>query len=125
MTYEDIRGITNLDAIVQTFSIATSEPMGQLSLCQVLLKYMKMTDGYSLIAQIHQCGPLGIVEVIIPNTAEVESMILMMNRHFPAFCFHYLTTHAGMDEAFVKALLKEACCPTLLVLASINQCQWD
>ena len=84
---------------------------------------MKMADGQSLIVEIHQRGPMGIVEVIIPNTAEAESMILMMNHHFPAFCFHYLTTKAGMGEVFVKTLLKEACCPTLFV--SINQCQWD
>ena len=123
MTCEDIRGITNLDATAQIFSVTSNEPVGQLSLRQVLLKYMKMADGHSLIAEIHQRGPLGIVEVIIPNTAEAESMVLMMNRHFPAFCLHYLTTHAGMGDVFVKTLLKEACCPTLF--ASINQCQWD
>jgi hypothetical protein len=123
MTCEDIKGITNLDATAQIFSITSNESVGQLSLRQVLLKYMKMSDGHSLIAEIHQRGPMGLVEVIIPNTAEAESMILMMNRHFPAFCYHYLTTHAGMGDVFVKALLKDACCPTLF--ATINQCQWD
>ena len=123
MTCEDIRGITNLDATAQIFSVTSNQPVGQLSLRQVLLKYMKMADGHSLIAEIHQRGPLGIVEVIVPNTAEAEAMVLMMNRHFPAFCFHYLTTHAGMGDVFVKTLLKEACCPTLF--ASINHCQWD
>ena len=46
MTCEDIRGIvTNLDATAQIFSITSNEPVGQLSLHQVLLKYMKMADG--------------------------------------------------------------------------------
>jgi hypothetical protein len=123
MTCEDIRGITNLDATAQIQSITSDTPVGQLSLRQVLLKYMKMSDGHSLIAEIHQRGPLGVVEVIIPNTAEAESMVMMMNRHFPAFCYHYLTTRIGMGDVFVKALLKEACCPTLF--ATINQCKWD
>lgn len=64
-----------------------------------------------------------MVEVIIPNTAEAESMVMMMNRHFSAFCYHYLITRIGMGNVFVKALLKEACCPTLF--ATINQCKWD
>ena len=123
MTCEDIRGITNLDATAQIFSITSNEPVGHLSLRQVLLRYMKMNDGHSLIAEIHQRGPMGTVEVIVPNTAEAESMVLMMNRQLPAFLLHYLTTKAGMGDVFVKTLLKEACCPTLF--ASINQCQWD
>ena len=112
MTCEDIRGITNLDATAQIFSITSNEPVRQLSLRQVLLRYMKMNDGHSLIAEIHQRGPMGTVEVIVPNTAEAESMVLMMNRHLPAFCLHYLTTKAGMSDVFVKTMLKEACCPT-------------
>ena len=123
MMCEDIRGITNLDATAPILSVSTGIPMGELSLRQALLKYMKMTDGRSLIAEIHQRGTMGLVEVIVPNTAEAESMVLMMNRHFPAFCSHYLVTKAGMGKDFVRSLLREACCPTLF--ASINQCQWD
>ena len=122
MTCEDIRGITYLDATAPILSVTTNETVGHLSLRQAMLKYMKMSDGRSLIAEIHQRGPMGIIEVIVPNTAEAESMVLMMNRHFPAFCFHYLVK-VGLDEKFVKSLLKESCCPTLL--GTIQQCQWD
>ncbi len=89
---------------------------------QVLLKKFKLTDGTSLITEVHQRGPIGLVDVIVPNILEADSMILMMNRNFPAFCYHYLTGE-GLDEKFVKALLKEACCPTLV--NQIKECTWD
>lgn len=47
MTCEDIRGITNLDATAQILSITSDAPVGQLSLRQVLLKYMKMSDHWA------------------------------------------------------------------------------
>ena len=87
-----------------------------------MLKKFKMSDGSSLIAEVHQRGPMGVVDVIVPNTPEAEAMILMMNRHLPAFCFHYLTGQ-GVDETFVMDLLREACCPTLV--GKIHECTWD
>lgn len=122
MTCDDLRGIVNLEATAPVFSVTTKKKVGELSLRQVLLKQFRMSDGTSLIAEVHQRGPMGTVDVIVPNTPEAESMILMMNRHFPAFCFHYLLGE-GVDEAFVKELLKEACCPTLV--GQIKECTWD
>jgi hypothetical protein len=122
MTCEDLRGIVHLDATAPVYCEITNKLQGTLSLRQVLLKYLKMSDGTSLVAEMHQRGSMGIVEIVVPNTAEAEAMVLMMNRHFPAFCYHYFIKN-GMTEAFVKTLLKEACCPTLI--ASINACVWD
>jgi hypothetical protein len=122
MTCEDIRGIVHLDATASVLSASTGQPIGTLSLRQVLLKYLKMNDGTSLIAEIHQRGSMGIVEIIVPNTPEAESMVLMMNRQFPAYCYHALQ-NANLDEQFVRSLLKEACCPTLV--ANIHSCVWD
>ena len=65
---------------------------------------------------------MGPVNVIVPNIPEAESMILMMNSHFPAFCFHYLT-EKGVGKLFVRNLLREACCPTLM--GTIKDCSWD
>jgi hypothetical protein len=122
MTCEDIRGIVHLDATAPVLSASTGQPIGNLSLRQVLLKYLKMNDGTSLIAEIHQRGSMGIVEIIVPNTPEAESMVLMMNRQFPAYCYNALQM-ADLDERFVMSLLKEACCPTLV--ANIHSCVWD
>ena len=46
----------------------------------------------------------------------------MMNCQFPAFCYHYLLGK-GIDETFVRHLLKESCCPTLV--SQIEKCTWD
>ena len=122
MTCEDIRGIVHLDATATIYSLSTGDPVGELSLRQVLLKYLKMSDGTSLIAEIHQRGLMGIVEIIVPNTAEAEAMVLMMNRQFAAYCYNALQK-SELDVNFIKSILKEACCPTLF--AKIHDCVWD
>ena len=122
MTCDDLKGITNLDAKAAITSVSTGKKKDEVSMRQVLLQKFKLSNGTSLFAEVHQRGPLGAVDVIVPNTPEAESMVLMMNRHFPAFCYHYLKD-VGLDETFVRALLKEACCPTLL--SSIKACTWD
>ena len=122
MTCDDLKGIVNLDATAPFHSVTTKKKVGVLSMRHVLLKKFRMSDGTSLIAEVHQRGPLGSVDVIIPNTPEAEAMILMMNRHFPAYCFYYLMG-AGIDADFVKELIREACCPSLV--SKINECTWD
>lgn len=112
----------NLDVSATIKSVSTGEKMGDVSMHQVLLQKFKLSDGTSLFAEVHQHGPLGAVDVIMPNTPKADAMVLMINRHFPAFCCHYIKD-AGLDERFVEMLLKEACCPTLL--SSIEDCTWD
>ena len=96
MTCDDLRGIVNLDAEVMAEKVSTGDDMTVISLRQVLLFKFKLSDGTSLVAEVHQRGPMGSVDVVIPNIPEAEAMLLMMNRHFPAFCVHYLT-EKGMD----------------------------
>jgi hypothetical protein len=122
MMCDNLKGIVNLDAAAPVTSVATGKTVGEMTMRQVLLKKFKLVDGTSLIAEVHQRGPMGMVDVIVPSIPEAESMILMMNRNFPAFCYHYLTGE-GLDEKFVKALLKETCCPTLV--NQIKECTWD
>ncbi len=122
MMCDDLKGIVNLDAVTLVTSVATGKTVGEMTMRQVLLKKFKLADGTSLIAEFHQRGTMGMVDVIVPNILEAELMILMMNRNFPAFCCHYLTGE-GLDEKFVKALLKEACCPILV--NQIKECTWD
>ena len=123
MICEDIRGISELDATASFFSVTNpDEVVGVLSLRQVILRYIKLADGSSLVAEIHQRGTMGLVELVVPNTPEAEAMVLMMNRNVAAFCFHYLL-HTGLDETFVKNLLRASCCPTLY--GQINNCTWD
>ena len=122
MTCDNLKGITNLDTEVLITNAATSKTVAEISLQQVLLKKFKLTKGTSLIAEVHQRGPMGTVDVIVPNIPKAEVMILMINQQFPAFCLNYLI-EKGMDKKFVRALIKEACCPTLV--GEINECTWD
>ncbi len=122
MTCISVKGISYLDAATQIICTVSGKPKGTLTLRQALLKYVKMSDGSTLIAEIHQSGPMGTVEVIVPNTAEAETMVLMMNRQLPAYLFHILQENE-MDVPFIKALLKESCCPVLV--GGINRCQWN
>lgn len=103
MMCDDLRGIVNLDAEATAKRTPTGEETA-VSLHQVLLLKFKLADGTSLIAEVHQRGPMGTVDVIVPNIPEAEAMLLMMNQHFPAFCLHYLT-EKGMDKKFVMELL--------------------
>jgi hypothetical protein len=59
---------------------------------------------------------------ITPKTPTLTADKKLMNRNFPAFCYHYLTGE-GLDKKFAKALLKEACCPTLV--NQIKECTYD
>jgi hypothetical protein len=122
VTCVDLQGIILLDAVAPIFSVSTKKQIGELSLRQVLLKRFNLTDGTSLISEVHQLRLMGIVKVIVPNTPEVEALILMMNQQFPAFCFHYLLAE-GYDEAFVRQLVTEACCPILV--GQRGECTWD
>ena len=118
----DIKGIIHLDATATVYSVTTGAPVGNMSLRKALLKYMKMADGTSLIAEIHQRGPMGKVEVVVPNTSEAETMVAMMDRHFPAYFYHTCLA-LKIDVKFVKEILKEACCQTLN--EQIDSCTWD
>jgi hypothetical protein len=120
MTCISVKGISFLDATATIHCEVTGKPKGILLLCQALFKYVKMSNGSSLIAEIHQRGPMGPVDVIVPNTAEAKTMVLMMNCQFPAYCYHILL-EAMKDEVFIKALLKESCCQVLY--GSMNACQ--
>ena len=81
-----------------------------------------MDDGHSLIAEAHQRGHMGSVDIVIPNTPEVEMMVAMMNKQLPAYLTFYLN-NLGMDKYFIRKLLTRACCPALM--HEIYSCQWD
>ena len=101
MTCDDLRGITALDSKIAVIDKVTGAVDVEISLRDILLRKFKLADGTSLIAKVHQRGPIGSVDVIVSNILEAEAMILMMNRHFPAFCWHYLTDNR-MEVGFCQ-----------------------
>ncbi len=80
----------------------------------VLLYYLKMQDGHSMIAEVHQedlCKP---THIIIPQVEEAERMVSMMNKNLAAFLYHMLLEmdfteevvklHGGQDDSFLSAI---------------------
>ncbi len=122
MVAKELVGVTKLDEQVDILNLTTHELVGSLSLCMVLLNYLKMQDDYPMIAEVHQedlCKP---TLVIIPQAKEAERMIGMMNKNSPAFLYHMLL-EADFPEEFVKKLIKESC--QLSLVAEVSSCLWD
>ena len=40
---------------------------------------MKLAEGYSLIAELHQDSDLDSVDIVVPDIPEAEAMVAMMN----------------------------------------------
>ena len=124
LTVELLKGVVNVDAPTKyvTVNADGSKAESEFTLREILLKYFKMSDGHSLVAEVHQRVVTSPVEVVIPSTEEAETMVAKMNRHFPAFIYYYLLDK-GMDKKFAVDLVNNSCCPTLTV--EIPNCKWD
>ena len=123
MIFEDIIGITNRNATARIFNNETGKYLRMLSLCQVLLRYLQLSDGHQLIAEVHQLEEIiGPVQVVIPNTPEAERMILMTNKNVPAYVGNVLKDQ-GMPETFLMELVRKSCCPTQI--SKMATCIWD
>jgi hypothetical protein len=123
MILKDIVGITNLDATAPIFDEESNKFLGNLSLHQVLLRYLRLSDGHQLIAEVHQSDEImGPVQAVIPNTPKAERMILMMNKNVPSYIGNVLKDQ-GMPEPFLVELVRKSCCPTQV--SEMGNCNWD
>ncbi len=61
--------------------------------------------------------------VIVPNEAEVESILLGLNHQLLVFLHNYLPATTYMPLPLVETLLKKSCEPHLFNEAF--QCKWD
>jgi hypothetical protein len=92
------------------------------TLCYVLLNFIKMSDGHSLIAEAHQSNISLPMHLIISNTPEAEQLISMMNKNLSAFLV-YVLKEQGFPKELIDDLLKNSCKATML--AKMHQCKWD
>jgi hypothetical protein len=124
MTGTQLYGIINLDTEVAYARTAEGEEEGgTLSLWAVLLRHFRTRDGGSpLFAEVHQKQSGGVVEAVVPNTKEADSMLGSLNRQMPAYIKHYLL-YRGLPRDFVTRLIVASCCPTLV--GEINTVRWD
>ena len=66
----------------------------------VFYKQLKLLDGHSFIAEIHQQHTMANVEEVIPNVPEAETMHLMMVKNILAY-LQNLLPKGGMGKRFV------------------------
>ena len=98
LTAEELVGIIYFDVTETVYSVSDpTKAVATMNLCHVLLKYVNMDDGHSLIAEAHKRGHMGSVDIVIPDTPEAETMVAMMNKQLPAYLTFYIE-NLGMDK---------------------------
>jgi hypothetical protein len=101
----EVQGIMDLDASVEAICPQSRATLGSLSLRETLIKYLKQKDGNPLVAELHQCGPQGPVDMVIPNSGKAEARFEMFNKQPVGYLYHVLPTF-GATETFTKSLLR-------------------
>jgi hypothetical protein len=122
MVHKAVGGIIDIDDLADFLHPVSRQLIGSITLHQVILKYLKMSDGHSLVAEVHQAGPQLETTLIVPHTLEAKRMIATMNKNVTAFLWHMLLEQ-GLPDNFIQPLLKKTCDPTLF--AKIPSCTWD
>jgi hypothetical protein len=124
MTIDKLVGIIKLNKLVKIVHPTTFKMVGTLTICMILLNYLKMQNGYPVIAEVHQEDTCVPTHVIIPQAKEAERMVCMMHKNLPAFLhLHHMLLDVGFTNDFIKKFLKKTC-KTLLV-GDIPLCKWD
>jgi hypothetical protein len=83
MVLEAVGGIINVDNSANFLHLVSRQSVGSMSLCQVMLKYLKMSNGHLLIAEVHQAGPQLETIIIVPHIPEAKQLIATMNKSLP------------------------------------------
>ena len=113
MIYCGLVGVVGLDRQQLLYIVNNSLiKFCSMSLLHVLYHHMKLAEGYSLIAKIHQESELDRVDIVVPEIPEADDMFAMMNKPLSVYLSNYLVD-AGMGKLFVKALIQGSICPSL------------
>lgn len=121
MTITDVEGLLDLNrriAIKDERGRAVQYVSGRFC----LLSLLKLSNGSSAVAEVHQICPNDVVSIVHPNIPEAEKIMCGLRKH-PAGFLHYLLKDCGVDEVFVEDLLKEYVDPSLV--HEIPHCKWN
>ncbi len=121
MTAKDLIGVILLNETLDIIHPVTKTVSSMLNLRDILLHYLNMSDGHSMIAEAHQEELLKPTTIIILITAKAKRMSLMINKNLLAFLWHMLRDQ-GMPEDFIKDLLGKLCEASLV--ADVYKCTW-
>jgi hypothetical protein len=120
MTSTDVPGFTDLNHKVDITE--GGNVIQRVSLRYCLLSLFKLKDKSPLIAEVHQLTPGDSIQVVHPNIPEAEALLINMQKHAGGFIYYDLTD-AGIDDGFIKAMLRKFVDPMLV--HEVDQCQWD
>jgi hypothetical protein len=101
----EVHRITDLDALAEVLCPQSGATLRHLSLKETLLKYLKQKDGTPLVTELHQRGPQGPMNMVIPNPGEAEVQFEMFNKQPAGYLYHVLPMF-GATETFIKSLLQ-------------------
>ena len=122
--YDGILGILDLDKPVAFYSASDpTKVAGYYTLRRAMYEKFKMADGHRLFWEVHQAAAMGPVDVVVPNCAEAERLVLMINKNAAAFFINYLRDYGGMPEDFVKRLVRATMDPSKV--SSVIDCVWE
>jgi len=102
-----VKGITVLKVTAEVTCLESGNVIGCLSLRQTLLQYLKFLDGNPMCTELHQRGPQGPVDMVIPNTPLAEGSFEMFNKQPVGYSYHILPKF-GASELFIKSLLRRS-----------------
>jgi hypothetical protein len=101
-----VGGITNLNAMAEVLCPKSGNVLRNLSLQETLMKYLKLQDGNPMVAELHQSGPQGPVNMVIPNSSEAEASFEMFNKQLAGYLYHVLPLFSAM-QLFFKTILHQ------------------
>ena len=106
-------GIFDVDKKVDVMSVTNpQERVGECSLRDVLYR-LTLSDGSTLVGEVHQAAMMCSVDVVVGNTEEAGKLVEMMNKNVAAFLYHIMRGW-NMDENFTENLLRASVDPTLV-----------
>eukprot|EP00956_Cyclotella_meneghiniana_P010075 scaffold13929_cov79-Cyclotella_meneghiniana.AAC.5 len=117
MTCTDVFGFHDINARV-TIPGQGQQVSGRFC----IISLIKLRDGASAIAEVHQEGVGGLVSLVHPNIPEAENLAVNFAKHPAAFLLNMLK-ESGVDESFVMSLLSKMLDPSLVHEA--EHCKWD
>ena len=120
MTSAEVHGFLDLDDKVALKQ--DGKVVQRVSGRVVLLSLLKLEDNSSLIGEVHQADANGVVLLVYPNIPEAESLITNLIKNPAAFLKFYLDD-LGVDNVFVRDLIKKFCDPALI--HETHNCKWD
>ena len=104
MTSKGIVGIFDVDNKVDVMSVTNpQERVGECSLRDVLYR-LTLSDGSTLVGEVHQAAVMCSVDVGVGNTEEAGKLVETMNKNVTAFLYHIMRGW-NIDKQFIEKLL--------------------